>query len=580
MSARTQKGRLTGGPAILAQWRTWRKLLFVAVNLVLFTASCVLFRYLSSGNWLELSWEVYREDLTNPLAGVLARPLGAVSYPWMIPVYGMLLAVVLVVPAMIAVLYGLRYVLPFLLLVALLGHAPVLAVALAVGCVMAARTPIKVEVPSFAVPLGLLPAVVYLYLFGFPDSLTAQVLPLQRWILVSPMLIGVIGAVTTGVLAVKLAGAAGYRAGVIWPWVLLLLAAAGVIFYSETGPDELHYALITEELAGDDLVFQPQKLESWRQAHQARGLNREILITRLRDDLQLRRKVLIKRCENFLANYPHSDRSAEILWLVGQCRSLQLDIPALAAGVVRYSASWPSENSARTWLRLVERFPAAPQSALAEWNLGRLALRQRDLGVADRRFEAAIRGLSPLLSGRAVSAAGREQAGVFRPRRSIPSTEYYAEALFQVRRLTWIMDKNGVMDDPAAGEALCEMLKINPYEPGLDEKLGALLDERRYETSSMGDNLKLAVAVATADPYLQADMLTLLAADERTDAAIEANYYLGMLTMQTARARALMLLPEVKTPEEYFETVIAAPSNPWQQLARRHLARISPGKGA
>jgi len=579
MSARIQMGPLTGSPAILARWRTWRKLLFVAANLAIVTASCVLFRYLSSGNWLEFTQKAYLEDLSYPLAGVLARPLGAISYPWMILVYGMLLAIVLIIPPMMAALYGLRYVLPFLLVVALFGHAPVLAVALAIGCVMASRTPIKTEMPSFAAPLGLTPAVVYLCLFGFPDSLTAEVVPLQRWVLACPMLLGVISAALTGILAVKLAGAAGYRAGVIWPWALLLLAGAGSVFYSEVGPDELEYAFITEKIADGDLIFHPKKLRSWTREHHAQGLHADNLVTRLRDDMRLRRNSLAKRCEQFLTRYSDSDRSPELLWLVGQCRSLQLDIPGLAAGVVRYSASWPSENSEISSLRLIEQFPAAPQSALAEWRIGQLALRRGDIDQAYRRLQAAIQILLPFVDKKAAPVSGRDDASVFRPRPSIPSIEYYVEALFQVRRLTWMIEKNTSNQEAMSGEALSEMLKVNPHELHLDEKLGALLDKRPYESSSIGDNLKLAVAVATEDPYLQADMLALLAADERTDAAIEANYHLGMLTMQTARARALMLLPGIKTPQEYFATVIAAPENPWQELARRHLLRIRPKGG-
>ena len=69
-------------------------------------------------------------------------------------------------------------------------------------------------------------------------------------------------------------------------------------------------------------------------------------------------------------------------------------------------------------------------------------------------------------------------------------------------------------------------------------------------------------------------MLIWLAADERTDAAVEANYQLGMLTMQTGRAMALPLIPRLKQPKDYFRTVIAAPPNPWQDLARQHLRRL------
>ena len=135
------------------------------------------------------------------------------------------------------------------------------------------------------------------------------------------------------------------------------------------------------------------------------------------------------------------------------------------------------------------------------------------------------------------------------------------------------MNRNNVMQDTEASEALTGLANENPYELDYDRRVGKLVS--LYERTSLGDNLKLAVAMATSDPYAQAEMLIKLAQDERTDAAIEANYQLGMLGMQTARARALPLIPKLKRPQDYFQIVIAAPPNPWQELARGHLMRLT-----
>ncbi len=158
---------------------------------------------------------------------------------------------------------------------------------------------------------------------------------------------------------------------------------------------------------------------------------------------------------------------------------------------------------------------------------------------------------------------------VFLPTESFPPRVYYAEALFRLRRLIWLMDRNDVANDEAAAEALGALLNENPYELEYEARVGKLVG--LYERTRLGDNLKLAAAMATGDPYVQAEILIWLAEDERTDAAVEANYQLGMLTMQTARARALLLTPRLKKPQSYFRTVIAAPPNPWQDLARKHL---------
>ena len=137
----------------------------------------------------------------------------------------------------------------------------------------------------------------------------------------------------------------------------------------------------------------------------------------------------------------------------------------------------------------------------------------------------------------------------------------------------WLIDRNDLLHDAAAAKALAALLNENPLREDYAQRLGRLVG--LYEQTAMGDNLKVQVALALDNPYVQADMLMLLADDERTDGAIEANYQLGMLTMQTAPPPRLPLLPGLKTPAEYFRTVIAAPPNPWQELASEHLARLT-----
>ena len=86
----------------------------------------------------------------------------------------------------------------------------------------------------------------------------------------------------------------------------------------------------------------------------------------------------------------------------------------------------------------------------------------------------------------------------------------------------------------------------------------------------MEDNLKLADALARRSRYRQAEALIELAKYRLTDAAIEANFALGRLAMQSAAAPALPLI--VDKPEEYFKAVVAARENPWQVRAAKHLA--------
>jgi len=545
---------------------------FLTANLVLFAGVNTFWRYLSTGRWADFTPAAYYQDLITPLGEGLLHPLNVMFYPWMIPAAGLLLAAGVVVPIMTAVLYRLYVAAAFVLLVAVIGHAPVLALALAIGCVIAARTPLRSDLPFLATILAVLPAGAYLYLFGLSDSQWAEILPLQRWITVGPLVVGAVGGVISASVVLLLARATRFRPGAICPVLAGLLAGSAAIFYGQIGADELEYALIADGLAPGDMIFQPVKLETWTKRHDAEGLNPRALNDRLDDEMRRLTGELVNRCRTFLSRHADSRRAPEVLWLMAQCRSLQLDLQAFRAGTVRYSASFVLPESANAWQRVRSQAPGTPHAALADWRLGELALRNGRLAQADDRLYQAAEKIDVFLAAHAGASQTRSENVVFRPPESIPNRAYYAEALFRTRRLIWMIERNDALENPLVAEALGRLLKENPHQVDYSERLGKLIGE--YESTLLGDNLKLAFAMELSDPYEQADHLILLAQDERTDAAVEANYQLGVLAMQTARARALPLIPGLKKPETYFQTVIAAPPNPWQDLARLHLARL------
>jgi hypothetical protein len=554
----------------LLEWRYLRSWPFLFVNLACFAAVCAFREYLAGGGWFDFSWTSYLADLATAPGEAMLRPLSAASHPWMILVTGMLLAAMIYVPLMTAVLYPLPFTVLFVAACAVLAHMPALAAASLAGCVMAARTPLRNDMPFCAIVLGAVPPAVYLLLFGYSASQAVELLPLRRWILMAPAVIAVVAGVAACATALGLVRLTRNRAGVVWPALVALAGGAACLFWLYVGPAELRYAMIVDGLAGGDLVLQPAGVAQWRTAHKAQGLNDQNFANRLRDYLRTRQVEMVADCDSFLGKYPSSRRAVEVLWLKAQCQSLQLDMPALNDGKVRYSASFPLQASAETWRDLMDQFPGSPQAALASWRLAVLALRKGDVDTADKYLAAAAARLEARAEIRRSVAKSGKRDGIFDSPDTIPYRGYYADALFRIRKLLWLIEVNDIADDPAAADALAAWVSESPCQDDYADRLGGLVDA--YERTALGDNLKLAVAMAVDDPYMQAEMLIWLAEDERTDAAIEANYQLGMLVMQTARARALTLIPRIKTAPEYFRTVVAAPPNPWQDFAREHLA--------
>jgi len=558
-----------GSAPLLRPTNRWRTGLFLSINLAGFLLVNAFWLYLSSGKWADFSPAAYHRSLATPLGQVLIRPLSVFTHPWMILVLGLLLGVV--VRLLVA---G-----AFVSIIAVFGHAPVLAVAVGIGCLLAARTPLRSDMPFLAALLGLLPVAVYLYLFAFLGT-DAAALAGQQLVLSLPFFVGGVGAILSAAVVLALARVTGFRPGAIWPVLAVLLAAPAAMFYTRIGVDELQYALISDELAWSDEIFSPVLLRDWRLRHDAAGLTLAKLKVRIEGQLAQRRHELARRCEAFVARFPASRRVPAILWLQAQALSLQLHAPGLEleTPVVRFSASYPSQASAEIWRRLVTEYGQAPHAALARVRLGVMALRARQVDRAEKLLREAIRQLRSELSSMVNRRARATEFSLFFPPPQQPPQAYYSEMLLAAERLIWLIERNDLLTDPPAAEATAAYLQANPHQLDYRQRLGRLAET--YEGTKMGDNLKLAVALATPNLYERAEMLILLAEDERTDSAIEANYHLGHLALRTREAPALGLVEKLKSPREYFQLVVAAPKNPWQELAAFHLAALKTAQTA
>ncbi len=589
MSVTANSGEAAGEGAepLLRAGRAWRGAVYYAIHLAAFAAVNAFWRYLATGQWARFDPAAYYHDLTTPLGEIFRHPLDILTYPWMILVSGLLLGLVTLVPILVAVLYRSQRAVPFVLIVAVVGHAPVLALAVAIGCALASRSSLRREMPFLASVLGLLPGAAYFALSALAGVDTAAVLPLQRWALYAPFLIAFVSAVLAGAVVLGLARLTGLRSGPVCPLVLMLLGAPVAMFYLKVGADELDYALIVNRLQVDGSIFEDEALGPWSRRHRAAGLNPQAIRVQVAEDLRVRRDALVKTCQRFLARHGGSARAAALTWLRAQAMSLQVDEVALAGGLIKYSPSFALGDSAKAWESLRSSYPPAPQAILADWHLGELALRAvaHDGGgdpnalvrKADEHLQRAREALREMFPAAADRAPAPRAARMFTLPADVPSREYFLGAREAVERLAWLMERNNVLRDANSAEALAAYLDLNPKRPDYYQRLASLLSDTttKREATAMGDNLKLGVALNTPNPYERTEMLIQLAKDERTDAAITANFELGLIALKPAEAPARVLIKDLKTAEEYFRIVIAAPPNPYQHEAARLLASLA-----
>jgi hypothetical protein len=584
-SQRDRHGLAGYSPPLLKPRSRTRWTLFVLLNLAGFAWACLMWHYLRSGIWGDLSAEAFSRSLSTSMGQMLLEPLSIFTHPWMIGVIALLLALLIALPLATAVVYQLLVAMVMVVIVAVVAHEPWLALALAAGCLLTARTQWRRNYPFWAIALGLLPVAIYLYLLTYAGIDATLLLPLQQWILAVPFFLALTLVLLAGLLVVAMLRLMRFQPGVLWPVMLLLALPVVAIFYTLIGPAELHYARLHREVTPSSDLFRSEPLDEFV-AHHAEGLGEQTLINRLEDNLAVRRRRLQEHCRWYLRQFPRSERAPSVAWINAQAESLQATLPDLEGRIITYHADYPLEPSAEEWHRLVREYDASDPAAIGRAKLARLTLRSLGEGGNARRQTAILqqaksqlhqarRQLTDILARRDVlerpDASETLSGRVFRPLASLPDTATYRQCLQQVEQLLWIIARNKLQSDPRAAEALGKLLSANPYAPQYPAVIRQLARDQRYADTSMGDNLKLAVAKMQPNAYQRAEMMMALADDERTDAAYEANYELGRLAMQRARAQVIVLVENIKPAEAYFEKIIDAPPNPWQKQAARHL---------
>lgn len=562
-------------PPLLKPKGPMRVVLATFVNLVLFTASAAFFGYLYSGRMYDFSSEAYRKDLLTPFAQFLLEPVGIFAQPWMILVYGVLLGILMFVPIAVSVLFQLLLSLVFVLIVGAVGHSWIFALSLAIGCVIAARTRLRRSWPFGAMLLGMLPATLFLYFLAFPSLDSAVLLPIQRWIMVLCLTLGVIIAATFSGLCVVLVRWRKFQPGVIWPMLLVGVVVSFVIFWVKVGPAEVDYALLTGGLADSQSIFPAQSAEQWQKEHRKSPSRPYILL--ILENLEARKDTLVRRCNRFLNRYPDSSRAPSVAFLRAQLQCVQMDLSIFDERFVCYTAEFVNPESLSAWTYLLEKYPNSDSAAMAYYNIGILKLRQAaDTASPEVRISLARDANGMLWQAqdklREIVARLKQDTqdkGIFQPLPDMPDLSTYENAMFDAEKLTWLLNDNDILSDPLSTLAMAKLLSINPCSPNYAREVKRLASDETFRNTPIWDNLQLAVAKLNPNPYDRAEAIAKISAKPHSDAAIEANYELGCLSMQKANASFIRLV--LKEPEYYFTVVVSERFNPWMAKAAKQL---------
>lgn len=499
--------------------------------------------------------------------------VSAITNPWMPVILAALLALIVVVPVAMSVMYQLVLALLFVVVCAVVGMSPEIAVILVVACLLSSRTRLRREYPFYAILFGMIPVAAYLSIVYLFCRARFELLPLHRWILLIPFALSVVLAAGVAFMVVLMARMTKFRPGALWPSALLLFSAAAGLFYTYVGIDELLYAQIRAE-AQEDLVLAETDAGSGEPS--APGTELENRIARI-----------TKRCTRFLDRYGQSDRAPSVAWIRARTAGTQVNRREPDDGFLRCSHQWPLIKSSKALRLLVGTYPDSDQAGLARGRLGIIELKRiREFVGAQRR--AQLNRACDMLQEAEESLATTvenfplgKNAGngtLFVPIPPVPDKkDTYAGFLFTMKKLNWLIDRNDVLSDTVAAEALAEWLAVNPCDTDYLSRLESLKNTPKYRESKIGANIAVSWA-NNLDVFSRTRHLLTIAAGETNDvdAAVEANYELGIIALREAEKPWLTALLGNKGAIDFLEKVTAAPENPWQQSAAETIARLNP----
>ncbi|MCD6378742.1 MAG: hypothetical protein J7L99_07835 [Planctomycetes bacterium] len=588
---RTVRPRRSKIRPLLRQTSPARTVFFTITNLVGFAFVNAFFYYLMTGKWFDFSSNSYKSALACPLSSIFVEPLSIFTHPWMILVSGLVLTAIISVPILVAVLYRLGVSALFVLTVAVIGHAPLLAIFIAIGCLLAGMTRLRNEVPFLATLAGL--ALIGLYWFFFSGIDQQTLSPFEKLTLHLAFIISMITAVIAEAVVLSLARLARFRPGVIWPVLLTFLVAPIWLFYQKVGPAELEYALIIQKIVPGETIIAPIKpaflnSSEWKnltptttststtQSTKPTEEKAKLLLAYLQDQLKIRQQKLIKKCRKFLRRYPRHRRTPTLLWIIATVIDIQIDTDAFLAGKLRYYYAGPSDESLILWEQLAEQFPQSPQSLIAHQRLGIGALREERIQKALEHLRTAQSLIITYLEQpRAETTLSKTT--VFAPDQPVPSKEYYRKVLFQTDTILWLMEMNEIIDGkPQDIEAFAQYMKLWPFIGVSRIELQDLA--KAFNQTKLADNFRLQAALTIKNPLDRAIKLSHLA-NQVNDAAILANYELGCLAVQFSKTPA-WTNNHLKSADYYFKVVKNAQENPYIAAAEKQLRWINLSKRA
>jgi len=554
----------------------WHRGMSWLINLVLYCLLNVYILRIQTGLYFSQR-NPYPADQT--LSELLLAPLNIFHFPTHVIVIGLLMALLCVVPILVAQLYNLLYAVPFVLAALFLGHNHIVALALFISAAAAGFEPLRFKSKFVAALLCLTPEILYWIIFRGPNH-ESNVL---RWaVLYAPWGIALLMSVILFAVTLAIGHFVRYRPGVIAPLVGLFLAGTVTLFHMTIGMPERDFQAYVYRYSPDQIdAFQSRSIVPLLEKETAERLEREpylkadtvkeqlrrqwrqaYLITRLgvpgsEASLALREVVKFfyakynadERIAKFIASYPHDPRVADALYYRALLKDVAVDLPTLRdKDMLRFYHDVPNAESEVYWRDLLERFGDADVSVEARWRVARLVAARKPASLAEEfHFAEALalldqgeeRACALLERHRRRRGQGKREVGWFHDVFSKPPAPLNESDVLNLRhRIARLRRLIGPENHGALRphrERLADLVSLDPHQLDYADRLQELL-LNAPKADPLIDNIELAQALLVNDPDVRQGRLADLAQRYHDrDAGVEAMFELAQLLIEKYR---------------------------------------------
>lgn len=536
------------------KWARQRAYIFLAVNLAVYAGLNVFVYWIQNARQFEFSWASYTATFHKTLIDLL--PMSVREAPVLIPILGVLLAVIVIVPILISQLYGFRFAIIFAACVLILAHLPVLSLFL-VACSFIAGSSRHWLPFKFGVALlSLLPIAIYFYVATRGGQM-AQLRSIDQTLLYAPWVFAFLAAAVIAAAVLAFAKLVEYRPGGILISMITLSAVPAVLFHAYIGADQLEFRILAHKFnpqtvtgsASVDIrpILLERTLKNLERSN-IRNLDdilettsqtvRSAVQNLAHQQSQQLRVRIIDACRQFRAKYPSSRFMPNQLYLFGLAQDMRFDQSILRSECrVQYHTDLVSPTSRDVWQELINDFPESVYALPARYRLAILQLRKQDTTQAMRLIAELLERLPKFMQSRHdKSPTPTTLRELFaRPSRTdVPAIDL--ETLEQqAENLLELIQYNA--DDPKFGnEPLAEFFKLDTHHPKWQSNLLDLAI-KKYQRSKLYNNLLVMAALAGADPQkLRADLKRYTEIFKKgDDARATALFQLARLTQSFAR---------------------------------------------